>query len=151
RRVEGRILKILERAHATIVGLFRYRPRGNVVLPYDTRIHHEIEIPSGEELPSDLRQKFGLAPGARPPRLPELDGAVVNVELVRFPRHGAAPVGRVTEVLGRPGDIGVDTEIIIRKHHLPYEFVPEVLVEAEARAHDITDAERAGREDFRHL
>jgi len=54
--------------------------------------------------------------GRRIPRLDELDGAVVNVELVRYPRGGAPPTGRVIEILGRPGELGVDIEIIIRKH-----------------------------------
>ncbi|HKT47840.1 MAG TPA: RNB domain-containing ribonuclease [Candidatus Acidoferrales bacterium] len=155
-RVEGRILRILDRAHATVVGLFRYASRGAIVLPYDTRFQHEIEIPPGEEATSQLRQKYGLPePGASPhrrlPRMPELDGAVVNVQLIRFPRQGAAATGRILEILGRPGDLGVDTEIIIRKHHLPHEFAPEVLAEAERQAHQVTDLERVGREDFRHL
>jgi len=48
------------------------------------------------------------------PRSDELDGAVVNVELLRYPQ--AAQRRRpVIEILGRPGDLGVDTEIIIRK------------------------------------
>ncbi len=55
-------------------------------------------------------------------RLPELDGAVVNVEITRYPKGGLAPTGRVIEILGRPGEIGVDVEIIIRKHHLPHTF-----------------------------
>jgi ribonuclease R len=81
----------------------------------------------------------------------ELDGAVVNVELLRYPRGGAAPTGRVIEILGRPGELGVDTEIMIRKHHLPHVFPPEVMTEAEHRALPVSEAERAGREDFRHL
>ncbi len=156
RRVEGRILRILDRAHPTVVGLFRYGARGAVVLPYDTRVQHEIEIPPGEEATPALRRKYGLPePGAsahkRLPRMPELDGAVVNVELIRFPRQGSPPTGRVLEILGRPGDLGVDTEIIIRKHRLPHEFAPEILAEAGERAREITGAECAGREDFRHL
>jgi len=157
-RAEGRILKVLNRAHPSVVGLFRYGPRGNVVLPYDPRIQHEIEIPAGAELTSALRAKLGMADsgsagstGRRVPRLPELDGAVVNVELLRFPRAGASPAGRVIEIVGRPGELGVDTEIIIRKHHLPYEFPAEVLEEAEQRAVAVSDADREGREDFRHL
>jgi ribonuclease R len=81
----------------------------------------------------------------------ELDGAVVNVELVRYPKGGAAPTGRVIEILGRPGELGVDTEIIIRKHHLPHVFPAEVMKEAEQRALPVSETERAGREDFRHL
>jgi ribonuclease R len=157
-RAEGRIIRILGRAHPSVVGLFRYGPHGNVVLPYDSRIHHEVEIPRGQELTPGLWKMLGFS-GAdetslrarRIPQLPELDGAVVNVELLRYPRGGAAPTGRVIEILGRPGELGVDTEIIIRKHHLPHSFPAEVLSEAERRANPVSEEERAGREDFRSL
>ncbi len=154
-RAEGRIVRVLGRAHPSVVGLFRYGPRGNVVLPYDTRIQHEVEIPAGEELTAGLRAKLGVgdggARGRRFERLAELDGAVVNVELLRYPRGGAAATGRVIEILGRPGDLGVDTEIMIRKHHLPHEFSHGVLEEAEQRAAAVSETERTGRDDFRHL
>jgi ribonuclease R len=157
-RIEGRIVKVVNRAHPSVVGLFRYGPHGNSVMPYDTRIHHQVEIPPGQELTPELRRKLGLESveeagtrGRRLPRLPELDGAVVNAELVRYPKGGLAPVGRVIEILGNPGDLGVDTEIVIRKHHLPHEFSPEALRDAKERAHPVSDADREGREDFRSL
>ncbi len=159
-RAEGRIIRVLGRAHPTVVGLFRYGARGNAVLPYDIRLQHEVEIPPGDELTPGLRQKLGLSqnPGGekphrskRVPRLEELDGAVVNVELVRYPKGGSAPTGRVIEILGRPGEMGVDTEIIIRKHHLPHIFPDEVLDEARHRAQPVREPERQSREDFREL
>jgi ribonuclease R len=141
-----------------VVGLFRYGPRVNVVLPYDARLQHEVEIPFGEELTPALREKLQLGDpkdprnrGRRIPRLDELDGAVVNIEILRFPRAGMAPVGRVLEILGRPGELGVDTEIIIRKHHLPHQFPSAVLAEAERRAAPPSQEEFLAREDFRHL
>src|SRR5438874_3286766 len=156
-RAEGRIVRVLDRAHPTVVGLFRYGPRGNVVLPYDTRIQHQVEIPPGDELTPALRKKFGMddskqgARARRAGRIEELDGAVVNVELMRFPKGGIAPVGRVVEILGKPGDLGVDTEIIIRKHHLPHEFSENVLEEATRRAQPVHATDLEGREDFRKL
>jgi ribonuclease R len=150
-RAEGRILRVLNRAHATVVGLFRYGSRGNTVAPYESRLLQEIIIPPGDELTPELQAKIGAHPPKRSVRLPELDGAVVNVELTRFPRGGVAPAGRVIEIIGRPGDFGVDVEILIRKHHLPHEFSAEVLQEAAAAAHPVGDTERAGRDDFRHL
>ena len=158
RRAEGTIVRILGRAHATVVGFFRYGSSGNVVLPYDVRIQNEIEIPPGDELTPQLREKLGLPEidhlagrARRLPVLPELDGAVVNVELTRYARGGAPPTGRVVEILGRPGDLGVDIEIIIRKHHLPHTFSAAVLQEAARLAVPVTDVEREGREDFRDL
>jgi ribonuclease R len=155
-RAEGRIVRILQRENPSVVGLFRYGPHGNVVLPYDARIPHEISIPPGAELTPELQQKLGVAPGREPVsmrrmRMPELDGAVVNVEITRFPRGGLAPTGRVIEILGRPGDIGVDVEIIIRKHHLPHVFPPEVLAEADSAPQQVDTSALAGRRDFRDL
>jgi ribonuclease R len=150
-RAEGRILRVIGRAHATVVGLFQYGPRGNTVTPYESRLLQEIIIPPGEELTLELQGKLGPHQPRKGLRVPELDGAVVNVELTRFPRSGVAPAGRVIEILGRPGDFGVDVEIMIRKHHLPHEFLPDVLAEATAAAHPVAEAERAGRRDFRDL
>ena len=156
-RAEGRVVQIVEREHPTIVGLFRYGPHGNVVLPYDVRILHEVIIPPGAELTPTLREKIGeaesgggVAANSRT-RYPELDGAVVNVELTRFPKGGLAPAGRVIEILGRPGEIGVDVEIIIRKHHLPNIFPDEVQREARATQKQVAESDLAGRRDFRHL
>src|SRR5260221_6584292 len=76
-RIEGRIVRVLNRAHPSVVGLFRYGPDGNVVLPYDTRIHHQVEIPPGQELTAAPRKKLGVgwaeratAPGPGGPRPP---------------------------------------------------------------------------------
>ena len=150
-RAEGRILRVIGRAHSTVVGLFRYGSHGNTVAPYESRLLQEIIIPPGDELTPELQGKLGQHPPKRGVRLPELDGAVVNVEMTRFPRGGVAPAGRVIEILGRPGEFGVDVEILIRKHHLPHEFSAEVLAEAAAGAHPVSDAERQGRRDFRDL
>jgi ribonuclease R len=153
-RAEGRIVRVLGRTHPTVVGLFRYGSSGNFVLPYETRLAQEVVIPPGEEFPPELRAKLGgtpAKPGRAASRLRELDGAVVQVELTRFPRGGVAPAGRVIEVLGRPGELGVDVEIMIRKHHLPNKFSAEVLEEAEHVARPASDADCAGRRDFRDL
>ncbi len=158
-RAEGRIVQIVRREHPTLVGLFRYGPHGNHVLPYDVRLNHEVLIPPGDELTPELRAKLGSdaqqqhqqPPANRRLRLPELDGAVVNVEITRFPRSGLAPTGRVIEILGRPGDIGVDVEIIIRKHHLPHEFPEEVLAAAKATPPQVSADDLRARRDFRDL
>ena len=156
-RAEGRVVQILERENPTVVGLFRYGPHENVVLPYDTRLQHEISIALGDELTPQLREKLGVgsavgsAASDRRLRLHELDGAVVNVEITRYPKGGFTPAGRVIEILGRPGEIGVDVEIIIRKHHLPHEFPAEVTREAAATSQKVTESELHTRRDFRDL
>ncbi len=151
-RAEGRIVRVLERAQSTVVGLFRRGHAGNYVEPYETRLTQEIVIPPGEELTEKAREK-SLTTGKvwRSARAGDLDGAVVEVELTRFPRPGVAPAGRVVEVLGRPGDLGVDVEIMIRKHHLPHRFSQEALEQAERVAQPVSQSELAGRRDFRDV
>jgi ribonuclease R len=159
-RAEGRIVRVTKRAHPTVVGLFRYGDRGNAVIPFDTRLLQEIIIPPGEELPREVRKHGSGKPhGAgraspadeRRQQAAALQGAVVNVELTRYPRGGVQPAGRVLEVLGRPGDPGVDLEIIIRKHHLPNEFPDEVQAAAHATPQEVRPQDRASRRDFRGL
>jgi len=152
-RAEGRVVRVVERAHATVVGLFRYgsTASGNIVLPYESRLG-EIVIPAGEELSEALAAKLGITRPTNPrERIPQLDGAVVNVSLTRFPRGGIAGAGRVIEIVGKPGDMGVDIEIILRKHHIPHEFPPEVIAEAASVAKQPGAKELEGRRDFRAL
>jgi ribonuclease R len=153
-RAEGRVVRVVGRAHPTVVGIFHYGHRSNFVTPYESRIHHEIVIPPGEELTPQLIAKHKaerLPSSTESLRLPELEGAVVNIELTRFPRAGVPAAGRVVEVLGKPGEFGLDVEILIRKHHLPHQFSEDGFEQARAVVRPVGSAEREGRRDFRHL
>jgi len=151
-RAEGEIVKILRRAHITVVGEFRVKHRGNFVIPSDERVQQWLEIPEGMEIPPvhESPNRVGVTSRAVA-SVEEMDGMIVNVEVLEFPEGGEHGVGRVIEVLGLPGDFGVDVEIIIRKHHLPHEFPPAVLDQARAISHVIEPAELLRRRDFRSL
>ncbi|MCI0403604.1 MAG: ribonuclease R, partial [Acidobacteria bacterium] len=142
-RVEGRIITVDKRAHSTLVGQFRLGATFNYVQPYDTRVRQQILIPKGAEKVS----------GPKAPRsLRELDGMMVDVEITKFAGAGAAlPQGRVREVLGRPGDFGLDVELVIRKYHIPHEFPEEVRHEARRVPADVQSDELVYRHDFRAL
>jgi ribonuclease R len=163
-RLEGRVIRVVERAQTTVVGEFRCGPRYNYALPYDHRIAFEIIIPRGQEWPtaeraaaSRDRQFRGESDGRRlSPRgaarsARELDGMIVDAEITNFPGPALMPRGRVIEILGRRDEFGVDVEIIIRKFHLPHRFPSEALAEAEAAPQFIPELEREGRRDFRSL
>jgi ribonuclease R len=149
-RADGEIVKVLKRAQPTVVGEFRIGRRGQYVVPHDDRIRQWIEIPEGLEIPpaGPLSDRIGItAPQVN--SVAELAGMVVNVELLEYPERGSSPVGRVIEILGYPDDFGVDVEIVIRKHHLPRHFPPEVMEQAESIPNLIASRELAGRRDFR--
>ncbi|MGA2270021.1 MAG: VacB/RNase II family 3'-5' exoribonuclease [Bryobacteraceae bacterium] len=147
-RADGEIVKVLKRAHPTVVGEFRIGRRGQYVVPHDDRIQQWIEIPEGMEFPpaGPVIDRIGVAP-PQAASLAELNGMIVNVELLDYENQA----GRVIEILGRPDDFGVDVEIVIRKHHLPHRFPPEVIEQAEAIPNVITARELEGRRDFRAM
>jgi ribonuclease R len=148
-RADGEIVKILKRANPTVVGEFRVGRRGQYVVPHDDRIHRWIDIPEGMEMPpagAPAVDRIGVTPPVVN-SVEDLVGMVVNVELVDFEER----VGRVIEILGHPDDFGVDVEVVIRKHHLPHQFPPEVVDQAEHVPATIGAAELAGRRDFRGM
>jgi ribonuclease R len=51
-RAEGRILRVLGRAHPSVVGTFHYGSRHNFVTPVDEKVTQDIIIPRGMEWPS---------------------------------------------------------------------------------------------------
>ena len=151
-RADGEIVKVLKRAHPAVVGEFRVGRRGNYVVPHDERIRQWIDIPEGMEIPPPAPQMDRI--GAKPIAVSDpgdLDGIIVNVELLEFPRQGGHATGRVIEILGHPDDFGIDVEIVIRKYHLPHRFPPEVVEQAERIPGVITSRELEGRRDFRKM
>jgi ribonuclease R len=174
-RAEGRIIRPVNRAHATVVGIFHYGPRRNYVTPIDQKISQDITIPPGMERP-DLASPVTPVPsvvnsvsrpqGAKKQNDPhrvlgeeaahratwdDLENVVVDVEITDWPSATQNPRGKVVEILGYQDDFGVDVEIIIRKFHLPHRFPTEVLAEAQAVEPIIPAAEARTRRDFRDL
>ncbi len=160
-RAEGRILRVVRRAHGTVVGTFHYGRHGNHVRPMDEKITLDIVIPPGQEVPARPanpvsgeaapHRVIGDEARQRPVEWDDLEGMVVDVEITSWPSPTQNPRGRVVEILGYEDDFGVDVEIIIRKFHLPHRFPPEVLEEAQAIENVIPQRELRGRRDYRHL
>jgi len=151
-RAEGQIVEVTRRAHPSVVGEFRIRRRANFVVPHDDRIRQWIEIPEGRALPKTgaMVDRVG-APVLEVKSIEDLDGMIVNAEIVDFGEDGSRPVGRITEILGQPDDFGVDVEIMIRAHHIPHHFPDSVIEQARAIPGDIPESEIARRQDFRAL
>jgi ribonuclease R len=150
-RIHGQIMQVVRRAHPSVVGEFRVRRRGNYVVPHEDRIRQWIEIPAGMEFPA--KRASANRVGARQidvTTVADLDGMIVNTEILDF-GDGDRPIGRVTEILGKADDFGVDVEILIRSHHIPHEFSEEVLEQARSIPSAIPEGEIARRRDFRAL
>src|SRR5262249_35766329 len=132
-RVEGRVIRILERGNTWIVGRYERDDSGmGYVVPFDRRVLMHIFVPPGQE------------GGASP-------GEMVTAELTRWPTATRGAIGRVAEVLGDIDAPGVDTEIIIRKYGLPDAHSPEAVAEAVRLGSSVSERDIAGRTDFRDL
>jgi ribonuclease R len=158
-RRSGRIVRVLTRKNATVVGIFHYarreHERGNYVVPFDERMRQPVLIPFGLEIPetsgdAGRHRVLGAEAKAAAHHDDDLEGLVVDVEITDWPTAGRPARGRVLEVLGREEDFGVDVEMVIRKHQLPRIFPAAVLDEAREVAH-FDAAVAAGRRDFRDL
>jgi ribonuclease R len=131
-RREGAIVEVLERAQQRVVGRLHEEHGIALVVPEDRRINHDILVP---------REALGAAKAAQ----------VVVVEIVQQPDRHIKPVGRVIEVLGGYADPGMEVEIALRKHALPYEFGDSVQAQARRLPHAVRARDFAGRRDLRHL
>lgn len=128
-RPEGRVLEIIERRKAPIIGRLLHESGVWLVAPEDKRYGQDILIP-----------KNAIANAAA--------GQVVAIELTEMPSMYSQPVGRVTEVLGEIDDPGMEIEIAVRKYEVPHRFSPEALSHAAALPDKIRAADRKQRVDL---
>ncbi len=113
----GRVIKVLDRAHETVVGTFRRSRSFGVVHPRNRRISGEILVAQGDEGKAE-------------------EGDVVVARITTFGSGKMASMGRIETVLGKSGEAGVDVLSVIHDHGLPSAFPDHVVSAArEAVAH----------------
>ena len=128
-RPEGRVLEILERKRAPIIGRLLHESGIWLVAPEDKRYGQDILVP-----------KNAIADATA--------GQVVAIELTEPPSMHSQPVGRVTEVLGEIDDPGMEIEIAVRKYEVPHLFSEATLAQAAALPEKIRAIDRKGRIDL---
>src|SRR5262249_45621116 len=138
-RREGRVIRILERAHDTVVGTLQRSRNFYYVVPDDPRFVHDIYV-----RPVAAMRENRLSESAA------TIGDKVVVRLDDWQSRHVNPEGEIVEVLGPALAPGVDVLSIIRKYHLPTEFPSDVLEQAERIPERIDAPQIAGREDLRN-
>jgi ribonuclease R len=136
-RREGRVIRILERAHNTIVGTLQRSRNFYYVVPDDPRIVHDVYVGQVSNSP--------LAASKVAPQV----GDKVVVRLEAWESRHVNPEGEIVEVLGPASAPGIDMLSIIRKYHLPTEFPRDVLDQAKGIPEKIDALQFKGREDLR--
>ncbi len=131
-RKEGAIVEVLERAVTQLVGRLHADHGILFVEAENRRISQDILIPRDESMNAKA-------------------GQVVMVEIIQQPSKNAQPIGRIVEILGEYTAPGMEIEIALRKHDLPYQFPPEVKKLSAGFPDKVLKTELAEREDIRHL
>jgi len=135
-RPEGKIVEVLERGNSRVVGRVFSEHGVLFVVAENRRISQDILV----------------APAEKNSKLPKVQtGQVVIAEIIEQPSKHAQPIGRIVEVLGNYADPGMEIEIALRKHELPFEFSKEVLAEAKKLPDSVRKADWKGREDITGL
>ena len=130
RRPEGEVVEIISRAKTQFVGRLELSDHFGFVIPDNNRISINFYIP---------KEGIGQAH----------DGDKVVVEIAQWPDKAHNPVGRILDILGRPGEHEVEIHSILAEYGLPYRFPQEIETEAAALPIEITEAEIARRRDMR--
>ncbi|PYJ64942.1 MAG: ribonuclease R, partial [Verrucomicrobia bacterium] len=133
-RREGRVIRILERAHDTMVGTLQRSRNFYYVVPDDPRFVHDVYVRP-------------VATGQ--PQTAASVGDKVIVRLDAWESRHVSPEGEIIEVLGPASAPGIDMLSIIRKYHLPAEFPNDVLDQAQRISEKIDARQLAEREDLR--
>src|SRR5438045_1096791 len=138
-RREGRVIRILERAHDTIVGTLQRSRNFYYVVPDDPRFVHDIYVrPASQNLKEDRRSQTAARVGDK-----------VVVRLDAWESRHVNPEGEIIEVLGPATAPGIDMLSIIRKYHLPTEFPMGVLDQVKGIPETVDAGQFEGREDLR--
>ncbi len=129
-RREAALVEILERHTQRLVGRYFQESGIGFVIADNQRIHHEIAIPP---------EHHG---GARP-------GQIVVVELLEQPSKHNPPIGRVREILGEHMAPGMEVQIALYSHDIPFEWPQAALDQADHHPQTVPEAAKQGRLDVR--
>ena len=133
-RPEGSIVEVTERVNTRLVGRVFVEHGVVIVAPENKRIAQDI-----------------LVPPEKKSKLKIQSGQVVMVEIIEQPSKFSQPIGRIVEVLGNYADSGMEIEIALRKHDLPFEFSKAALEENKKMPDKVRKTDFKGREDLREL
>lgn len=127
---EAEVMEVLENKKRTFVGRLQIAKDYAFLVTEDKTLSNDIFIP---------REHLH---GGR-------NNDKVLVRIIEWPEGAKNPLGEVIDILGKAGDNNTEMHAILAEFGLPYTY-PEKVEEAANRIPtEITDEDRAGREDFR--
>ncbi len=131
-RREAAIVEVLERNTQSVVGRFFQEDDIAYVTPNNKRISQDVLIPPGQQ--GDAR-----------------NGQIVVAAITIQPTTHFQPVGRIIEILGEHLAPGMEVDVAVRSHSIPYIWPDAVLDEVGKITPQVSEPEKTSRVDLRDL
>ena len=132
KRCEGEVVKVLERGTREVVGTYQQCDGFGFVVTDNQRFLKDVFIPAGKSLTAE-------------------DGDKVLAEIKDHGNKRRSPEGKIIEILGKPGECGVDVLCVAKSYELPMEFPEKVVKQAERIKETLNEGDFYGREDLRDI
>jgi len=134
KKLEGTVIKVLERSRTEFVGTFQYVKTKNIgFVIFDRKMMNTDIFVS--------KSNFG---GAK-------EGDKVVVQMLNWNEKSKNPEGKIVKVLGKPGEHETEIHSIIAESGLPYDFPYEVENEANYISKNLSKSEINKRLDIRNI
>ncbi len=131
-RAEGEIVAILERSSKPFIGILQILGQQGWVIVESRVMPYDIKVPL-DGIEEDAQWKK------------------VAVQIVDWPMHTDAPLGKIIDVLGEPGENDTEMHAILAEFGLPYRFDTEIEKAAAKIPVKIEEKEIKRRRDMREV
>ena len=130
-RLEGSIVSVVERANTTIVGRLFNDDGVTYVVPDNKRLTQNIFIAS--DMLGDAKE-----------------GQIVKLEITKQPTKNRQAVGKIIDVIGDHMAPGMEIEVSIHSHGIPFEFTEASVKQADGFGDSVNDSDKNERLDLRN-
>ena len=131
-RQEVKVVEVLKQGTSSIVGRYQEESGIGFVIPDNQRIQQQILIPPKAK---------GKAKS----------GQIVTAVITDYPTRQLGAKGHISEILGDHLDPGLEIEVAIRSHEIPWEWPDAVLDEAGRLESEPREEDKQHRVDLREL
>lgn len=132
RNPEGKVIRILERANKTVIGMLSQSKNFGFVIPDDKKLSCDVFVSK-----SDFN-------GAK-------DNQKVVVKITQWPTERRKAEGEIIEIIGNEEDVETHIEAVLIKHKVRKYFPEDVIAQARGIEVEIPQKEIDRRKDLRHL
>ena len=130
-RPTGRVIRVIDRSHETIIGQYEIAEPFGVVVPQDHRIPYDIFTMRADN------------PNVN-------DGDIVRVRMLEYPSRNSAATGVIEEIIGNGENETLAIDVIVARHKLETKFSDASLAEAAKAKIDDTELLLEGYRDIRN-